>query len=193
MMGRTESNGIGRWLRGSTAMIVTAALLLALATPGCRYVEEKMDRSCCAPDKDKQNNNCATTKEGPPATEPATETHRQPPQKSHTPAPREEAGTAPTPAGTDWAGGTLGADLHAPLQRVHQAARMALAKMDLAIESQILQPPTSTLAAFLGDGEELQVGLKRTGEVNTHIRIRAGYVGNEQMSRRLLHHIQENL
>jgi hypothetical protein len=295
MMGRIESNGIGRWLRHSTATLVAAASLLALAAPGCRYAEEKMDRSCCAPQKDTQKNNCSTPKEGPSVTEPATESHHRAPQESHAAKTRTEAETAPAPPGTDWsggtltgsidaplartygaarltlaqmgmtieeqeltdttgrlagemggeerlmiglresgqaetrvriragyvgdkdqseralemirthldrvsvvsdtkwAGGTLEADLHATLRRVHQAARMAKAKMDLAIENQNLQPPTSTLAASLGDGEELQVGLRQTEAATTHIRIRAGYVGNEQMSRQLLRHIRENL
>jgi hypothetical protein len=109
------------------------------------------------------------------------------------PEPKAEAEHVAMAEDPDWSGGTLSSSINAPLKRTFGAARLALAEMGLAIDQQQLQAPTATLAASLGGGEELNIGLKQVTHDATHARIRVGFTGDEKMSREVLKHIQNNL
>lgn len=99
----------------------------------------------------------------------------------------------PSAPKTEWSGGTLTAHVDASLARTHRATRLSLAEMGMPIDQQKLEPTTGSVTASLGDGEELQVGLKRMSSDATRVRIRVGFIGDEEQSRRVLSEIQNQL
>jgi hypothetical protein len=101
--------------------------------------------------------------------------------------------SAPKTEKKEWSGGTLTAHVEASLARTYRAARLSLAKMGMPIDQQKLEPMTGSVSASLGEGEELQVGLKRMSSDVTRVRIRVGFIGDEEQSRSVLSEIQNQL
>jgi len=80
-----------------------------------------------------------------------------------------------------------------PLERVHRAARSALADFQVALVSETSGPTALTLSGPLRDGRQVLVKLKVVGEKATAVRIHVGFWGDQDLSLKILEQLKKHL
>ena len=89
--------------------------------------------------------------------------------------------------------GALEAELDAPVPEAAEAAVQALEKLGLRRIDARSTGLDAEIVAETADGTELQLALEARGQSGSHIEIRVGTFGDEEMSRRILDEIEEEL
>jgi len=103
------------------------------------------------------------------------------------------SGVAVGAAAVGWQRGWLKTTIDQPLERVHRAARSALADFQVALDSETSGPTALTLSGPLRDGRQVLVKLRVVGEKATAVRIHVGFWGDQNLSLKILEQLKKHL
>jgi hypothetical protein len=104
------------------------------------------------------------------------------------------AGAAVGAGALVWQSGWLRGSIPEPIERVHRAAKSALADFKATLEEDTLKAPKSGMVdATMPDGRRVVVETKALGEKETQVRIRVGFWGDQAVSMRLFEQMKKHL
>jgi len=92
-----------------------------------------------------------------------------------------------------WSHGRLEETIGEPIDRVHRAARSALADFKATLQEDRLEGPSGVLDGSLPDGRRVQLKTKLAGEKATRISIRVGFWGDRDVSLQVLEQLKKHL
>ena len=94
-------------------------------------------------------------------------------------------GAAAGAGGVIWARGALQQEFNKPLDRVYEAAKTALKKLDLPIEADKKDHLSAKLESEFADGKRVTIEINYLSMTTTKVSIRAGALGDEIRSREI--------
>ncbi len=103
------------------------------------------------------------------------------------------AGAAVGAGALVWQSGWLRGNIPEPIERVHRAAKSAIADLKAAIEEESLKPPSGTVDGTMPDGRRVVVETRVVGPKETQVRIRVGIWGDQAMSVQIFEQIKKHL
>lgn len=92
-----------------------------------------------------------------------------------------------------WRAGWLRANIPEPLERVHRAAKAAVADARAVLEEDTLKPASGMVDATMPDGRRVVVETKALGPKETEVRIRVGFWGDQARSLAIYEQIKKHL
>lgn len=95
--------------------------------------------------------------------------------------------------GTVYVMGKLKEDITAPVGKVHEAARAALADLGLKVLEDKSDAMTAHLESEFADGKRVWIDVDKTTDTVSTLTIRVGLVGDEARSREILDKIKAHL
>jgi len=81
----------------------------------------------------------------------------------------------------------------ASLDRLWQATRQAVSKLQLSVTEELKDGLSASLKATSADGRPISIKLRRITDRTTEMRIRSGHIGNEDQARQIRDAIKEQL
>ncbi|HPD14064.1 MAG TPA: DUF3568 family protein [Planctomycetota bacterium] len=92
-----------------------------------------------------------------------------------------------------WQSGWLRGNISEPIERVHRAAKSAVADFHVTLESDSLKPVSGVVDGTMPDGRRIVVETARRGDRETQVRIRVGFWGDQAVSLRIFEQIKKHL
>lgn len=81
----------------------------------------------------------------------------------------------------------------APLERVYDATVQAMKDLEFEVQEHTRDALQARVVALRADKSEVKVALEHKSDDTTDVRIRVGVIGDEEVSRKVLERIRENL
>ena len=103
------------------------------------------------------------------------------------------AGATAGGAALVWHSGWLRGNIGEPVERVHRAARSALADFKTVIDTDELKAPSGRVEGILPDGRRVIVKTKALAEKETQVRVHVGFWGDEVFSVRVFEQVKKHL
>lgn len=103
------------------------------------------------------------------------------------------AGAAVGAGALVWQSGWLRVNIPEPMERVHRAAKAAVADFKAAIEEEKLKTSSGIVDATMPDGRRVVVETRLVGPKETQVRIRVGLWGDQAISLQLYEQIKKHL
>ena len=92
-----------------------------------------------------------------------------------------------------WQAGWLRANMGEPIERVHRAAKSAIADFKIKLESESFKPSAGMVDGTMPDGRRVVVETKAVGPKETQVRVRVGLWGDQAMSLKIFEEIKKHL
>ncbi len=104
------------------------------------------------------------------------------------------AGVAAGAGALGWQAGWLRGNISEPIERVHRAAKAAVADFKIKLEDESLKPSSwGKVDGTMPDGRRVVVETKAIGPKETQVKVRVGLGGDQAMSLKILDQMKKHL
>jgi hypothetical protein len=92
-----------------------------------------------------------------------------------------------------WQAGWLRGNVPEPIERVHRAAKSAIADFKITLETESLKASAGMVDGTMPDGRRVVVETKMLGPKETQVRVRVGVWGDQAMSLKIFEEMKKHL
>jgi len=103
------------------------------------------------------------------------------------------AGAAAGAGALGWQAGWLRGNIPEPLERVHRAAKAALADFKVRLDDESAKPSSGKVDGTMPDGRRVVVETRAIGAKETQVRVRVGLWGDQAASLKIFEQMKKHL